>query len=108
MVAKELLTSKKIADQLGLTAGQVTRYIKENSVVPDEKRGNCAYYGPKTVKAIEKALFLSAGNVAKQLGAKPAVVTRVIQETGIEADKVTGSCKYYGPGTVKAIKKALP
>ena len=107
MATKELLSSKKIADKLGLTAGQVTKYIKENDVTPDDKKGNCAYYAPKTVKTIEKALFLTAGKVAAELGTKPAAVNKAIQEAGIEPDKVSGACKYYGPGTIKAIKKAL-
>ena len=108
MASKELLSSKKIAEKLGLPPSAVSKYLKENQVAPDEKKGNCAYYGPKTVKAVEKALLLSSSAVAKQLGVKPAAVQKAIQAAGIEPDKVSGSCKYYGPATVRAIKKALP
>jgi hypothetical protein len=52
----DLLTGKKIAEKLGVSQGKVTKYLKENDVKPDNVRCNCKYYGPKTVKQIEKAL----------------------------------------------------
>ena len=106
-MAKDLLSGKKIAEQLGLPAGAVTKWLKENKVTPDEKKGVCNYYGPKTVKAVDKALFLTAGKVAAALGEKPAAVSKAIKAAGIEADKTAGACKYYGPKTQTAIKKAL-
>lgn len=107
MAAKELLTSKKIAEQLGLPASAVTNYLKASGTAPDETKGGCGYYGPKTVKAVEKALLLTAGSVAKQLGVKPADVTKAITAAGIAPDRVAGACKYYGPAAVKVIQKAL-
>lgn len=107
MTTKEMLSSGKIAEALGLPPSAVKKFLKDQGVKPDEKRGNCAYYGPKTVKAVQKALLLSTGGVAKQLGVKPTVVQKAIKTAGIEPDKVSGSCKYYGPTTVRAIKKAL-
>ena len=56
MAEQELLTSKKIAEKLGVSPGKVAKYLKENGVEPDNVRCNCRYYGPKTVKKLEKAL----------------------------------------------------
>lgn len=56
MAKDELLTAKKIADKLGVPAGKVSKYLKDNDVAPDQTKGACKYYGPKAVKSIEKAL----------------------------------------------------
>ena len=47
---------KKISEKISVPPSKVTKYIKENNIQPDQVRGNCKYYGPKTVKQIEKAL----------------------------------------------------
>ena len=56
MAEQELLTSKKIAEKLGVSPTKVAKYLKENNIEPDSVRGNCKYYSPQTAKAIEKAL----------------------------------------------------
>ena len=55
-MAEELLTGKKIAEKLGLKPKQVTDFIKDKGIEPDKTKGACKYYGPKTVKKLEKAL----------------------------------------------------
>ena len=55
-MAEDLLTSRKIAEKLGVSPNKVARYLKENDIPPDNVRCNCKYYGPKTVKKLEKAL----------------------------------------------------
>lgn len=56
MVNDELLTTAKIAEKLGVPASRVSKVIKEKGVQPDQKKGNCGYYGPAKVKEIEEAL----------------------------------------------------
>ena len=51
--------------------------------------------------------YLTGKKVAEKLGLKPKQVTDFIKEQGIEPDKTKGACKYYGPGTVAKLKKAL-
>ncbi|MCW5979888.1 MAG: hypothetical protein KIT09_17540 [Bryobacteraceae bacterium] len=53
---EELLTAAKVAEQLGASPAQVKKAIAAAGVVPDAKKGACAYYGPQTVKRIQKAL----------------------------------------------------
>ena len=55
-MAEELLTGKKIAEKLGLKPKQVADFIKEKGIEPDETKGACKYYGPKTVARIEKGV----------------------------------------------------
>jgi len=55
-MSEELLTAGKIAEKLGVTAGKVSKVIKERGLEPDQKKGNCGYYGPAKVKQIEEAL----------------------------------------------------
>ena len=52
----ELLTAGKIAEKLGVSAGKVSKTIKEHGLEPDQKKGNCGYFGPEKVKRIEEAL----------------------------------------------------
>jgi hypothetical protein len=53
---EELLTAAKIAEQLGVAPAQVKKAIAAASVAPDAKKGGCSYYGPASVKRIQKAL----------------------------------------------------
>lgn len=53
---KELLTSGKIAELLGVSAGKIKKAITELNLEPDAKKGPCAYYLPEKVEMIKKAL----------------------------------------------------
>lgn len=55
-MSEELLTAGKIAEKLGVTAAKVSKVIKERGLEPDQKKGNCGYYGPAKFKQIEEAL----------------------------------------------------
>lgn len=55
-MSEKLLTASKIAEKLGVAAGKVSKVIKERGLEPDQKKGNCGYYGPAKVKQIEEAL----------------------------------------------------
>ncbi len=55
-MADELLTAGKIAEKLGVSAGKVSKAIKENGLEPDQKKGNCGYFGPEKVRQIEEAV----------------------------------------------------
>lgn len=56
MADQELLTGKKIAEKIGVPAKKVNDFLKANNISPDKTKGACKYYGPSTVKKIEKAL----------------------------------------------------
>jgi hypothetical protein len=55
-MADELLTAGKIADKLGVSPAKVSKAIKDNAVEPDQKKGNCAYFGPEKVAQLEALL----------------------------------------------------
>jgi len=55
-MADELLSAGKIAEKLGVSAGKVSKVIKETALEPDQKKGACGYFGPEKVKQIEEAL----------------------------------------------------
>lgn len=55
-MAEELLTAKKIAEKLGITASKVSKYIKDNDLEPDKVKGACKYFGPRKQSQIQKAL----------------------------------------------------
>ena len=55
-MADELLTAGKIAEKLGVSAGKVSKTIKQEGLEPDQKKGNCGYFGPQKVRQIEEAL----------------------------------------------------
>lgn len=50
---------------------------------------------------------VSAGAMAKEVGASPAKVKRVLSDLGIEADFVKSGCAYYYAERTEAVKKAL-
>lgn len=56
MANEELLTAGKIAERLGVSQSKVSKIVKERGLEPDQKKGNCGYYGAEKVKAIEDAL----------------------------------------------------
>lgn len=55
-MADELLTAAKVAAKIGASPAKVKKFIEENRIEPDKQKGNCKYYGPKTVKKIEKGV----------------------------------------------------
>ncbi|MCL4413249.1 MAG: GTPase HflX, partial [Actinobacteria bacterium] len=48
-MAEELLPAGKIAEKLGVSAGKVSKIIKKSGLEPDQKKGNCGYFGPAKV-----------------------------------------------------------
>ena len=50
---------------------------------------------------------LSAGAIAKELGASPGAVKRALSELEIQADFVKAGCAYYYPERTLQVKKAL-
>ena len=55
-MADELLTAGKIAEKLGVSPAKVSKAIKDNAVEPDQKKGNCRYFGAEKVAQIEALL----------------------------------------------------
>ncbi len=55
-MADELLTAGKIAERLGVSPAKVSKAIKDNAVEPDQKKGNCAYFGAQKVAQLEALL----------------------------------------------------
>ncbi len=52
----DLLTSAKIAEEVGVSVGKVKKAIESLNLEPDAKRGVCAYYSPASVEKIKKAI----------------------------------------------------
>lgn len=50
---------------------------------------------------------ITAGNIAKELGASPAKVKKAIEELKLKPVAKKGACSYYGRDAVKMIKAAL-
>jgi hypothetical protein len=55
-VGDELLTAGKIAEKLGMPAAKVSKAIKESGIEPDQKKGNCGYFGSQKVAKLEELL----------------------------------------------------
>jgi GTP-binding protein HflX len=55
-MGEELLTTGKIAEKLGVSPAKVSKTIKDNGLEPDQKKGNCAYFGPEKVGKLEELL----------------------------------------------------
>ncbi len=51
-----LLTAGKIAKEIGYSDGKVKKAINELGIEPDEKKGNCAYYGAASIAKLEAHL----------------------------------------------------
>ncbi len=51
--------------------------------------------------------ILSAGKIAKEIGAKPAQVKKAIADLALDPAKVKGACKYYDQGQIAQIKKNI-
>ena len=56
MAEQELLTSAKLAEKIGVSAGKVSKYLKEQGIQPDVMKGRCGYYGAETAAKVEEAL----------------------------------------------------
>jgi hypothetical protein len=54
-----------------------------------------------------KSDTLTAGKIAKELGASPAVVKKAISTLKIKPDHVRCGCSYYAKSSVTKIKKSL-
>ncbi len=107
MAEKNLLSAAKIAKALNVSPTLVKNFINNNKIKPELKRGNCVYYGEKSVKLMEKEFFLSTGNIAKTFDLSPSKVKNFIKVNNIEPDRKKGNCTYFGPKSVAAIKKGV-
>lgn len=54
-----------------------------------------------------EAKLMTAGNIAKELGASDANVKKAIKDLGIAAAAKKGVCNYYSADALKKIKAAL-
>jgi hypothetical protein len=57
--------------------------------------------------AADKPDMLTAGNIAKAIGASDAKVKKAIQELGLKPVAKKGVCNYYAKDAVPKIKAAL-
>ena len=51
--------------------------------------------------------LLTAGAIAKALGAPGARVKKAIEDLGIQPKAKKGACSYYGPDVLAKVKKAV-
>ena len=51
-----LLTAGKIALQLGVSGGAVSKVIKTLGIKPDLVKGGCNYYGTDAIKKVKTAI----------------------------------------------------
>jgi len=51
-----LLTAAKVAEKLGVSAGQVRKLIKEAGIKPDLVKSGCSYYGAETLNKMKELL----------------------------------------------------
>jgi hypothetical protein len=51
--------------------------------------------------------LLTAGGIAKAIGASDAKVKNAIKTLGLQPKAKKGPCAYYGPDAVAKVKKAL-
>ena len=52
----DLLTAGKIAVQLGVSGGAVSKAIKTLGIKPDLVKGGCNYYGVEAIKKVKAAI----------------------------------------------------
>jgi len=53
---QELLTAKKVADQIGISEAKVKKIIKDNSIEADQVKCRCNYYASETVEKIKSLI----------------------------------------------------
>jgi threonyl-tRNA synthetase len=51
--------------------------------------------------------LMTAGGIAKAIGASDAKVKNAIKTLGIQPKAKKGACAYYGPDAVAKVRKAL-
>lgn len=107
MAITNLLSAAKISKSLGVSPTLVKNFINNNRIKPLETKGNCNYYGDKTIRLVEREFFLSTGNIAKNLGIPQARVKSFILDNKIKADRIKGNCNYFGPKTIQTINRGL-
>ncbi len=56
MAESEMLTSTKLAEKFGVSAGKVKKAIEALKIEPDMKKGPCAYYSEESAKKIKAAI----------------------------------------------------
>lgn len=54
--ASELYTAGKLAEELGVSQGQVKKLLDAQGIEPDEVKRGCKYYGGATLQALKAAL----------------------------------------------------
>jgi len=59
------------------------------------------------MSAAKNEELLTAGAIAKAIGASDAKVKNAIKTLGIQPKAKKGACAYYGPDAVAKVKKAL-
>ena len=59
------------------------------------------------MSAAKNEELLTAGAIAKAIGASDSKVKNAIKTLGIQPKAKKGVCAYYGPDTVAKVKKAL-
>jgi hypothetical protein len=59
------------------------------------------------MSAAKNEELLTAGAIAKAIGASDAKVKNAIKTLGIQPKAKKGVCAYYGPDAVAKVKKAL-
>ncbi len=57
--------------------------------------------------ATDSKALMTAGAIAKELGASDAKVKKAIAELGLAPESKKGACSYYGADALKKIKAAL-
>jgi len=50
----EMLTASKLAERMGVPAGELKKKLKEAGVKPDLTKGGCSYYDASKIPAIKK------------------------------------------------------
>jgi hypothetical protein len=53
---QELMTTGKMAEAFGVSAGKIKKAITELGIEPDAKKGACAYYSEASAKKIKSAI----------------------------------------------------
>lgn len=52
----QMLTASKMAEKLGVSAGQLRKAIKEAGIKPDLVKSGCSYYSQETANKVKQLL----------------------------------------------------